>query len=179
MSRPYKIVTQPPHPQTRVTATDEVTTRIEIPSIVPPNVQSGIMGQILREHGFSDEEGGRLTRESNGVKVNVDPSTGEVTISAEESTDIPISEDDNGGCPCSTRLRQAAKEAHRQNVNKGLQGRVTDRLEKALGDLGCELEQVGNQVTKKALVQKAKQIGEVKRITHDNETGGVTIVVEV
>lgn len=179
MSRPFKITTNSPHPGTSVAATDEVRTRIELPPILPPEQQAGLLAQVLKERGFSDSGGGKLTREEDGVRVEVDPDGGGVTISAEESTDVPVEDDNRGGCTCAVRLRQAARESVRDNVAKGLQARVTGRLEKALAAIGCELERVGNQVTSKALVAKARTIGEVKRITHDNQGGGVTIVVEV
>lgn len=180
MSRPYKISTPPPHGTIRVTATDEVKTRIEIPPILPPEAQASILSQVLKERGFTpDEEGGKMTREGGGVKVQVDPSTGEVDISSEESADVPVPPPSGGGCPCSSRLPRAASQASQDAAARGLQGRVTGRLERALGPLGCELERVGNQVAAKALVQKAKTLGEVKKITHDNESGSVTIVVEV
>ena len=178
MSRPYRITTGAPHPGTTVVATDEVNTRIEVPPILPPEATAGILAQILRERGF-EEDGGKLAREDGGVRVEVDPNDGGVRISAEESADVPVEDDRGGGCTCATRLRQAAREAARDNVAKGLQGRVTGRLEKALAAIGCELERVGNQVAGKALVAKARTLGDVKRIEHDNETGGLTIVVEV
>ncbi len=182
MSRPYRITGGDPHHSTTVVATDVVTTTIDIPPILPPEQTAPILSQVLRERGFSEDGEGHLSREDGGVKVDVDPTNGSVTVSAEESADAPTDDDKGGGSgcnPCGERLRRAARESTRDNVQKGLQGRVTGRLERALGPLGCELERVGNQVAAKALVAKAKTVGEIKQITHDNETGSITIVVEV
>lgn len=181
MSRPYKITTAPPHAGTKVVATDSISTKIDLPPILPPEQQGAILGQVLKEHGFDhDGESGKMTRETDGVKVEVDPADGSVTVSAEESADAPVDDENGGGgCTCADRLRRAARESARNNAAKGLQAKVTGRLERALGPLGCELEKVGNQVTGKALVQKAKTLGDIKTITHDNERGSITIVIEV
>ena len=56
---------------------------------------------------------------------------------------------------------------------------VTDRLERKLGDVREELDQVVNRVTATALKHKAAQLGQIKEITEDAQSGSLTIVVEV
>jgi hypothetical protein len=60
-----------------------------------------------------------------------------------------------------------------------LQKELTDKLEAQLGEVRKELDQVANKVTAEALKVKAKQMGQVKEITEDPESGSLTIVVEV
>lgn len=175
-SRPWKVTVREPLRET-VVAKDEVRTSLEIPPILAPEQTAQVLGRILKEHGF-DDEGGKMVREDGGVRVEVDPGTGGVSVSASESADVPP-EEPKGGCPCAARLRERAAKAAAADVEKGLQARVTGRLERALGPLGCELEKVANQVTAKALIERAKQVGELKRIVHDDATGEVTVVVEV
>lgn len=175
-SRPWKVTVREPVREVAV-AEDEVKTTLEILPVLPPERTAPILARILREHGF-EEDGGALVRDGGGVRVEVDPGTGGVRISAEESADLPPPPEPRGGCPCAARLPQKAREAAADDVRKGLQSRVTGRLEKALPALGCELETVAQQVTGKALVEKAKELGELKKIVHE-ESGAVTIVVEV
>jgi FtsH ternary system domain X5 len=56
---------------------------------------------------------------------------------------------------------------------------VTDRLERELGDLRRELDEIVNRVTAEALKRKAASMGSIKQLTEDPEVGSLTIVVEV
>ena len=60
-----------------------------------------------------------------------------------------------------------------------LQTEATEALERHLEELQPELAKVVNKVTRDALKQKAKQLGTVKEIAEDAETGSLTIKVEV
>jgi len=185
-SRPYRITVKETLQKVLV-AEDSVSTKMDLPPILPPEETGEILGRILREHGFADE-GGSLVRERRGVRAEVDPGTGRVTVSARDSEEIDLSgEGDLPACtPCAERAKESLRQGLRDKLageadarNRDLQTQVSDRLEGALGELGCELERVGNQVTAQALRRKASSLGQIKQITHDNETGAVTIVVEV
>jgi vacuolar-type H+-ATPase catalytic subunit A/Vma1 len=60
-----------------------------------------------------------------------------------------------------------------------LQGKATEQLEEHLRKLQPEISEVVNQVTRDALKQKAQQMGTVKEISEDAESGSLTIKVEV
>ena len=60
-----------------------------------------------------------------------------------------------------------------------LQKQVTDQLEAQLADLKGELDQAVNRASAEALKQKAARLGQIKQMTDDPESGGLTIVVEV
>jgi hypothetical protein len=62
---------------------------------------------------------------------------------------------------------------------KALQGKVTDKLEGKLSDLQAELDQIVNTVTANALKTKAAQMGQIKQIDEDPQSGSMTIIVEV
>ena len=73
-----------------------------------------------------------------------------------------------------------ADELEKRGFKKAeLQGQVTDRLEGKLSDLRQELDQVVNRVTAEALKRKAESLGRIKELTEDQQTGSMTIVVEV
>jgi hypothetical protein len=186
MSRPYRITVKETLQKVLV-AEDSVRTKMDLPPILGPEETGEILARVLKERGF-EEDGNVLSREGGGVRVEVDPGSGEVTVSARDSEEIDLS--DEGDLPACTPCAERAKESLRQGLreklsgeanerNRALQTRTTDRLEGALGELGCELERVGNQVAATALRRKAASLGEIKQIVHDNETGAVTIVVEV
>ena len=69
------------------------------------------------------------------------------------------------------------KKAERETER--LQTQATEALEKHLEELQPELGQVINKVTRDALKQKAQQLGTVKEIHEDAETGSLTIKIEV
>ena len=81
----------------------------------------------------------------------------------------------------STLRKQAQEDLEKQAEKKTaeMQTEVTDRLERRLDDLRRELDQAVNRVTAEALKQKAAQMGQIKEITEDPQTGSLTIVVEV
>ena len=60
-----------------------------------------------------------------------------------------------------------------------MQAEVTDKLEARLGDLRRELDQAVNRVTAEALKRRAAQLGTIKQLTEDPQSGSMTIVVEV
>jgi hypothetical protein len=70
-------------------------------------------------------------------------------------------------------------EADAKEKEEKLQKEVTDRLEVRLTDLRQELDQVVNRVTAEALKRKAAQLGQIKAISEDPQSGSMTIVLEV
>jgi len=52
-------------------------------------------------------------------------------------------------------------------------------LEKKLCDLQPELSDVVNKVTRQAIKEKAQQLGTVKEVSEDEESGSLTIKIEV
>jgi hypothetical protein len=92
--------------------------------------------------------------------------------------------DDTG--PAERATRAALRKALAQDLEKqaqqreaSLQSEVTSKLEAQLGDLRKELDQVANRVTADALKRKAAQLGQIKELTEDPQSGSMTIVLEV
>jgi hypothetical protein len=178
-SRPWRLTTPPPVKDLAV-ADDKATSRLDIPPVLPPEEMAGVVARRLEERGFREGPGGKMERSRDGVDVSVDPLTGEVETEAHGEAGLrPEEPDEGGGCGCRARSRAAAREAENDAVRRGLQAEVTNRLEKALADLNCELEGVVSRATSTALKRKAKRLGEIKAITEDEQTGSLTIVVEV
>jgi hypothetical protein len=83
-------------------------------------------------------------------------------------------------------LRDRVKEQLKQDLDKKfeqeqsrLQNEATERLEKHLQKIQPEISEIVNKVTRDALKQKAQQMGTVKEISEDAETGSLTIKLEV
>jgi hypothetical protein len=189
MSRAYRIRVR--ESITRVVkAHDRISTQLEVLEILPADQMGELLAQELERRGF-ERQGDVLVREQEGVTVTVDRKTGTVAVQAEAAQQVELeaeregrSYDDAGTHAARVRKElkeQAKKELEEQakRETERLQSQVTDRLEGQLGDLRRELDQAVNRVTAEALKQKAAQMGQIKELTEDAETGSLTIVVEV
>jgi hypothetical protein len=189
MSRAYRIKVR--ESLSRVLrASDHVSTQLEILAILPPADTAALLAEALQQRGF-EPRGNQLVREQGGVTVAVDPATATVTVQAAASKEVTLEAERQGYSfdedgrhsreakkALSAELQQAlAEKADKQEAE--LQGKLTDRLEAQLGDIRQELNQVVNQVTATALKRKAAQMGQIKEVTEDAQTGSMTIVVEV
>jgi hypothetical protein len=171
-------------------AHDRVSTQLELLEVLPPEQMAQLLTEELKGRGFEDK-GGALVRQRNGVTVTVDPKTGTLTVeaAAEERANLEGEKegrtyDDVGPQAKAVRgllKEQLQQELERQAVEKTaeLQSKVTEKLEQQLGDLRRELDEAVNRVTAEALKQKARQMGRIKEMTEDPQTGSLTLVVEV
>lgn len=187
-SRPYRLTLKETLDRT-VVADDSVSTRLEIPDILPPQQTAEVLSRHLRGRGFTEDGGGNLTRSQGRITVDVDPNTREVTVTGRAEEGIHLEDEADspqGGCGCVERNKERIKEGLRERLRKmaddqekDLQRQVTAELEEAVAKVGCELERVAAQTTATALKRRAQEIGRIKSIQQDEKSGVVTIVVEV
>lgn len=190
MSRAYRITVK--EAETRhLKAGDEICTQLEILEILPGEDMATLLKNELKNRGFEEQEDGTMVRKDGEVTVTVDPCSGEVTVKAETGEEVKQearrdATGFNDVGPNETNLRDRVKEQLKQDLDKKfdqeqsrLQTKATEQLEKHLQDLQPEISQVVNKVTRDALKQKAQQMGTVKEISEDAETGSLTIKVEV
>ena len=190
MSRAYRITVK--ESETRnLKAGDEICTDLEILEILPPEDMATLLREELKKRGFEEQEDGTMVRKDGDVTVKVDPCTGEVSVKAE--TDETVSQEArrdatgfNDVGPSENTLRDRVKDQLKQDLDKKfeqeqskLQTQATEELERRLTELQPEISEVVNKVTRDALKQKAQQMGTVKEISEDAETGSLTIKVEV
>jgi hypothetical protein len=174
-----------------IRAEDHVSTQLQILEVLPPEQMAGLLAEELQRRGFQLEGNVLVRRSDDGVTVTVDPAKGTLSVAAEDSQEQKIevrregrAYDDVGphGREVREHLKKEATQEIEQRVKEQtsvLQNQVTDRLEGVLGDLRVELDQAINRVTAEALKIKAGQLGQIKEITEDAQSGSMTIVVEV
>lgn len=190
MSRAYKITVK--ESDTRhLKAGDEICTQLEILEILPPEDMATLLREELKKRGYQEQPDGTLKRQDGDVTVTVDPCSGEVSVKAEtEETINQEARRDATGFndigPNESSLRDRVKDQLKHDLDKKfeheqsrLQNKATAQLEKHLTELQPEISEVVNQVTRDALKQKAQQLGTVKEISEDAESGSLTIKVEV
>ena len=189
MSRAYRISVKETLRRV-IRANDRVSTQLEILEVLPEEQMAELLARELEGRGYERKDG-NLVKEQDGMVITVDPRTGTVTVSAESAREVEIEGsregrawDDAGPSARQVReqvrqelVRDLEKQAERRTAD--LQNEVTDRLEKQLGDIRRDLDQAVNRVTAEALKQKAAQLGQIKEMTEDPQTGSLTIVVEV
>jgi len=189
MSRAYRI--QVAESISRVLkAEDKVTTKLELLEVQPPEQMAGLLSDELERRGF-EKQGDKLVRNQNGVTVTVDPAKAEVSVTAQASESFEQEGKKEGRAyddvgPNAKAVRDQLKEDLRKDLERKaeertghLQTQVTDRLEAELSGIRQELDQAVNRVTAEALKRKAAQMGQIKEMTEDPQTGSLTIVVEV
>jgi FtsH ternary system domain X5 len=190
MSRAYRIKVRESL-QRVVRASDHVSTQLEVLEILPADQMAQLLAEELERRGFQ-RRGKSLIRRQLGITIEIDPETATVTVEAETKDRITLEAEKNtvldrdlGGA----RADQV-KEAVREELRRGLeeksarqaaeiQQQLTEKLEGSLADLRQELNQVVNRVTAEALKRKAAQIGQIKEMTEDRQSGTLTIVLEV
>jgi len=189
MSRSYRISVRESASRV-IKAEDRVSTQLEILEILPPEQMSALLAAELSAHGFTPE-GDEMVKEEDGVKIAVDTCSGTVTVSSEASEATKVEGELQGRAyddvgPHASQVRENLKHELQKNLEKkiedkasALQGKVTDKLEGKLGEVQGDMDKVVNKVTADALKIKAAQLGQIKQMTEDNETGSLTIVVEV
>jgi pyruvate formate-lyase activating enzyme-like uncharacterized protein len=190
MSRAYRITVKESDTRT-LKAGDEICTQLEILEILPPEEMAGLLKDELKKRGFKEQADGVMVREDGDLAVTVDPCSGEVTVKSQtqETVSQEAKRDATGFNdigPNESSLRDRVKDQLKQDLEKKfeqeqsrLQNEATEKLEKHLNELQPEISEVVNQVTRDALKQKAQQMGTVKEISENAETGDLTIKVEV
>jgi len=190
MSRAYRITVK--ESDTRhLKAGDEICTQLEILEILPPEDMATLLKEELKKRGFEEQDDGTMVRQDGDVSVKIDPCSGEVSVKAE--TEETVNQEAkreatgfNDVGPSEKSLRDRVKDQLKSDLDKKfeqeqsrLQGKATEELEKHLQEIQPEISEVVNQVTRDALKQKAQQMGTVKEISEDAESGSLTIKVEV
>jgi FtsH ternary system domain X5 len=189
MSRAYRICIRESASNV-IRAEDHISIHLELLNILPPEQMAGLLASALEERGFQPE-GEVLARKQNGVTVTVEPLSGTVTVRSVGSEEIHVEAETTGYAldekgPSAKNVERALRKELDRAIKKkaeshkaGLQSTITARLEAQLGELRKELDQAVNRVTAEALKRKAAQLGTIKQVTEDPQSGSMTIVVEI
>jgi hypothetical protein len=186
MSRSYRIKVSQSLRRV-IHAEDHVSTQLELLEILPCDQMAELLGRELQQIGF-DVEDGTATRRDGDVTVTVELATGTVTVLAEGSQSVDLKGEKQGVAyeesqsHAKDNLRQQLTRELEENAarqEQALQNEVTEQLEAELANLRDELDTAVNRATAQALKQKAAEIGQIKEMTEDPQSGSLTIVVEV
>jgi hypothetical protein len=175
MSRAYKIAVKE-SVATLVCADDEVTSRLEFLPILDKERTGQLLAAELQSRGFT-VEGKIAKRVDDGVTIEVDVETGNVSVKAENKANLEfeveksmlVEEELLPGFDDS-KLRAAAKaeaEAKVADARNQMREELTAKLESAIGGIKSELDDAVRKVTIAALKQRAAEIGQIEEV-HEN-----------
>jgi FtsH ternary system domain X5 len=190
MSRAYRIRVRESL-QRVLRARDHVSTQLEVLEILPADQMAQLLAEELERRGFH-RRGKTLSRRHEGITIQIDPETATVSVHAEAEDRVELEAEKHAvldrdmGRAQTEKTAEAARQGLRRDLEKQaarkeaeIQQQVTEKLEGSLTDLRQELNQVVNRVTAEALKKKAAQIGQIKEMTEDRQSGTLTIVLEV
>lgn len=167
---------------------DGVCTSLELLPILARERQSELLAAELVKRGFV-RNGNLATRtEEDGVVVEIDLTTGTVSVKAEATAAIDIEKKVDINVREERLAADTAREQERvdravekaaKDAEEKARVEVTERLERRLSDLRRELDTITNRVTAEALKEKARQLGEIEQLLEDPESGELTITVRL
>ncbi len=190
MSRAYRIsVSESVRRHVRVS--DGIRTHLELLDVVPADTMCELLAAELGQRGFELDGDEMVRTDDDGVEIRIGvkgQNAGEVTVRVAREKDVDIKVEKSQRTYEETA--DSAREDLRKQVAQAIERRaedeeaqlsaeVTETLERKLHDLRRELDQIGNRVTAEALKVRARQLGEVREISEDPETGSLTIKVRV
>ncbi|WP_408890716.1 hypothetical protein ACJ2CR_09930 [Myxococcus faecalis] len=172
-----------------VHADDGVCSKLELLPLLSREETAGLLAADLAARGFVREGDVAVRTEADGVRVAVDVTTGEVsvTLAAQQEVELTAVGEVLTNAPSGTEATQklarekarAKLEDRAQDATEALREEVTRKLEGRLRDLKAELDAISNKVTAEALKVRASQLGTVEEIHEDAATGSLTIKVRV
>lgn len=186
MSRAYRISIKESLAQ-HVQVEDGVSSTLELLPILQKDRMQHLLGQELEKSGFTRKGTTASRTEKNGVEIEVDLETGQVSATAEGHQDVKLETertavvDQMHKDEREASLRKVAQEALKREAKseeEALRKKVTQQLEGTLKDLKEELDGVVNRVTATALKTRAAELGQVEEV-HEDANGGLTIKVRV
>ncbi|MFP2907823.1 hypothetical protein ACLESD_22800 [Pyxidicoccus sp. 3LFB2] len=172
-----------------VQAEDGICSKLELLPLLSREELAGLLAEELASRGFTRDGDVALRTESDGVRIAVDVTTGDVSVTLADQAQVELTAKGEvavanpGQLPeAEVQARQKARarlEDEAQDASERLREQVTRRLEGRLRDLKSELDTVSNKVTAEALKVRARQLGTVEEIHEDAATGSLTIKVRV
>ena len=190
MSRAYQI-TVSESVRRHVQVSDGIRTQLELLDVLPAQAMGDLLAAELTQRGFERDGDDMVRVGEDGVEVRIGitgDSKGHVTVRLSREKDLTIEvkrsqrayEETADEARASLRKQVSrAIEKRADEEEAQLSAEVTQVLERKLRDLRKELDQIGNRVTAEALKVRARQLGEVREISEDPETGSLTIKVRV
>lgn len=183
MSKPYRIAIAETV-RRHIVVEDGIETRLDVLGILPHDDMSSLLEAELAKAGFQLEGGVASRTDEDGVTIRVDTKTRTITVSMREEAEVEqtthrvFSSEQKNPTERMREVVRAEAEGELDATQERKRRRLTETLEKKLGDIREQLDRVAVAVTQEALRKRASQIGEIESVEQD-ESGSMTIRVRV
>lgn len=186
MSRAYRISVKESLSR-HVEVEDGVCSSLELLPILSRERMGELLAAELEQRGFKRDGKTAQRKEGDGVVVEVNLETGDVSVTAEGHAQVNLETertavvDNTLAGDREKHLRDAAQQSLEREAKaeeEALRRKVTEQLEGKLRDLKEELDGAVNRVTGTALKQRAAELGQVEEV-HEEANGSITIKVRV
>ena len=164
----------------RATAVAALKRRLRLGDILDEREMEEVLREALGELGWELGDDGLARREIKGVTVELDPATREATVrlsrEVEAEGTTSVFDEDEDETEARKKARERAKEAAR--VKADAEGRELDReLEERDGAIRAALREVVAEVDRRAILRKARELGEVIGVSDETDAHGVRRLV--
>lgn len=190
MSRAYRVSVRESL-RRMIRGEDHIRTKIELLPVLPAEQLASVLENELLARGFQ-RDGNRLVRTDGETTIAIDPTTGEIKVAVTVDQEVLLESEQSGwtdtdwGDAKKEEIKAELRKKANDELQKGAERRrehlariATEKLERNMAAAQPELDEIVNRVTAEALKQKAAQIGRIKELTEDPQTGNLTIVLEV
>lgn len=148
---------------------------------------ASLLAEELTARGWTVEDGVGRKELGEGIEVEIDTQTGTVTVRAHHEEQVELSATrearsyDERGAADRARLEAAVRaelDAKAKSADSSAQEKLGERLDQALAGVRPELDEITGAVTRRALVERAGQLGQIVEVA-ENATGEMTIRVKL
>jgi hypothetical protein len=172
----------------QVNSSHEIHLRVRVLPILDDTVMRQLLMQVLRERGWRENPDGSLSKEVGEATATLSADGAEVTLAIQKNTTVVVTARVEAKRDSSeSDLKKAARTASAEDLSKKKVIETQRQAEAALKELTtlepllrAQLQEALNQVYKRALEQKAAQLGNLESSLEKQEPNGsyeVTVVV--
>lgn len=171
----------------QVSTSHEVHIQIRVLSILDEPAMRALLRQVLKESGWTENQDGTLSQKIEGGVATLSPDATEVSLALQKSSLIRVSTKvEAKGRTSQEELQKAGrKNKDVQEASQKEEERLTKEATQELSALEpllrSKIQAALNQTYKKALEQKAQQMGKLESLQEKQEADGsyeVAVVVK-
>jgi hypothetical protein len=171
MSRAYHVVWL--QESQTVTSSDHLSMDVDMLDILPEPEMIALLKQELEKDGWKQNGDGSLTKNIDGLKVTIDKDG--KTVRAEQSKTETVT-----GRGTSKKAAKSDAKGRAAEAERALTAEVAKELMKKEPKIREAMQRALQKVYLEALEKKARQMGEVESILHnEGEDGQVEVVIKI
>ena len=172
----------------QVSTSHEIHLQVRVLPILDDAVMRQLLKQVLQERGWRENPDGSISKEVGEATATLSADGAEVTLSLQKNNKVVVkARVETNKDTSESELKKAAQEAAATELSKQKDAETRRQAEAALKELTtlepqlrAQLQDALNQVYKRALEQKAAQLGSLESSLEKQEPNGsyeVTVVV--